>query len=79
MAPLMNAQHVKLCRELYQQLLEIQFGHDGVASGRPLPFNLSILLAQLDRYIKWAARNEKIIEIVPRRPGLNGEEEGDAS
>jgi len=35
-----------------------------------LPFNLSILLGHFARYLKWAERNAKVVEIASRMPPI---------
>jgi hypothetical protein len=58
------------CREVWDRLRRVQeeLSHGVSPAVAPLPFNLGILLAQFDRYIKWVARNVNVLEIPPTTP-----------
>ena len=79
MAPEQTAEHLKLCREVYNQLRRIQThqGHDGSSVVADLRFNLSVFLGNFAGYIKWAERNTKVVEIASRMPPLRVRGNGD--
>ena len=66
-----QTEHLKLCREVYGQLSRKRATQHEVSSEAiSLPFNLSMLLAQFERYIRWADTNSNVVEIGVCRPTL---------
>jgi len=72
LAPEQTAEHLKLCRELYDQLRRIRAHQEFKCSAATadLPINFTVLLGHLAQYMKWAARNAKVVEIASRMPPL---------
>jgi hypothetical protein len=79
MAPEQTSGHLKSCREVYSELRRIQGlqGHTGSSVAADLPFNLSIFLGHFAGYIKWAERNNKVVEIASRMPPIRDRQDGD--
>ena len=70
MTPLETIDHLKLCRELYNQLRRLQAhqDHNYSAVSTSLPINLTGFLRSFGLYIKWVERNSKVVDIAVRRP-----------
>ena len=74
-------EHLLLCREVYRHLIDLEL-HRVQASEHsvtPLPFNLPILLKQLERYIIWTARHTNVIEMPGVRRELTAGKNGDGA
>jgi hypothetical protein len=79
--PDQRADHLKLCRDVYEQLQQFQSGQNhSISTGdKPLPFNLAILLAHFDRYIKWTNRRANVIEIGSSKSAFRVGEDGNSA
>ena len=66
MPPENRTEHLRLCRELFNQLRRIQ-EHKESAAAANLRINLPIFLKNFDLYLKWAERNSKVVDIAVRR------------
>jgi hypothetical protein len=65
-----RTEHLKLCRELYNQLRRIHAHqeHDQSAVATSLPINFPMFMKNFDLYLKWVERNSKVVDIAVRRP-----------
>lgn len=70
MLPEDRTEHLKLCRELYDQLRRIQAHqeHKESAASATLPINFPMFVRNFDLYLRWVERNSKVVDIAIRRP-----------